>query len=245
MISFGNYRRASALSLFLLCASLFAPAAKKSSSTEKVIDSGTFVVTMKGKQIATEKFEIVQVQDMSVARGELRVDDGSREQKTELQLAPNGNLIRYIWKEEGKGEAVVEPKDEFLIEHVSLSDSQKKAEQPFLLPTSTLILDDGFFSQRELLLWRYLASGCAPKQGETGCTLPSQQYGVIVPRQQNSIQVTVEYKGAQKLNIKGIDMDLQRFQLSGEGFSWTIWIDLQYRIQKIAIDEESTEVYRQ
>ena len=245
MISFGNYRRASALSLFLLGASLFAPAAKKSSSPEKVIDSGTFVVTMKGKQIATEKFEIVQSQDMSVARGELRVDDGSREQKAELQLAPNGNLIRYIWKEEGKGEAVVEPKDEFLVEHVSLSDSQKKAEQPFMLPTSTLILDDGFFSQRELLLWRYLGSSCQPKQGEAGCTLPTQQYGAIVPRQQNSIQVTVEYKGSQKVNIKGIDMDLQRFTLSGEAFSWTVWIDSQYRIQKIAMDDESTEVYRQ
>lgn len=245
MISFGNRRRAAALALFLLSASLFATAGKKNTSTEKVIDSGTFVVTMKGKQVATEKFEIVQMADMSVARAELRVDDGSKEQKAELQTASNGNLIRYIWKQEGKGEAIVEPKDEFLVEHVSLVESNKKAEQPFVLPTSTLILDDGFFSQRELLLWRYLATSCQPKQGQTGCTLPSQQYGAIVPRQQNSVQVTVDYKGSQKMNIKGVDMDLQRFTLSGEGFSWTVWIDSQYKIQKIAIEDESTEIYRQ
>ena len=244
MISFRNGRTAAALSLFLACASLLAPAAKKSSN-EKVIDSGTFVVTIKGKQVATEKFEIVQTPDVSIVRSELRVDDGSKEQKTELQLGSNGNLIRYDWKQEDKGEVVVEPKDEFLVEHVSLAENQKKAEQPFVLPTSTLILDDGFFSQRQLLLWRYLATSCQPKEGQPGCTLPPQQYGVIVPRQQTSIQVTVEYKGAQKLNLKGTDMDLQRFELTGEGLDWNIWIDAKYRIQKISIDEDSTVITRE
>jgi hypothetical protein len=244
MISFRNRRTAVALSLFLFSASLLAPAAKKGSN-EKVIDSGTFVVTMKGKRVASEKFEIVQTPDMSIIRSELRVDDGSKDQKAELQLSSSGTLVRYDWKQEDKGEVVVEPKDEFLVEHVSLAENQKKAEQPFVLPTSTLILDDGFFSQRQLLLWRYLAASCQPKAGQPGCTLPPQQYGVIVPRQQTSIQVTVEYKGAQKLNLKGTDMDLQRFELTGEGLDWNIWIDGQYRIQKITVDDQSTEITRE
>ncbi|HUN87391.1 MAG TPA: hypothetical protein VMU28_01290 [Terriglobales bacterium] len=243
MISFRTFRRTSVLLLFLLSAPLLVSAAKKASN-EKVIDSGTFVVMIKGNKVASEKFEIVQTADMSIARSELRVND-NKEQRAEYQLAPNGTLIRYQWKEEGKGEAVVEPKDEFLVEHVSLSDSGKKAEQPFVLPTSTLIMDDGFFSQRELLLWRYLAASCQLKPGETGCRLPSQQYGVIIPRQQTSMQVTIEYKGSQKLTLKGTEMDLQRFQLSSEGFNWTIWIDAQYKIQKIAIDDENTEIYRE
>ena len=58
------------------------------------------------------------------------------------------------------------------------------------------------------------------------------------------MQVTVEYKGAQKVNLKGVDVNLQRFELSGDGFSWTIWIDGSYKIQKIAIQDQNTEVIR-
>ena len=216
----------------------------KKTVTGNVVDSGTFGVYIRGKRVASEKFEIVQTDDMSVAKADLRLGDDKSAQKAELQLSPNGNLIRYEWEESGKGTAVVEPKDDFLVEHVTLTENDKKAEQPFVLPTSTMVLDDGFFSQRELLIWRYLATQCKVKPGEAGCPLGSEQFGVIVPRQQTSMQVTVEYKGSQKLNIKGTDMDLQRFQLSGDSFSWTVWIDGSYKIQKIAIDEESTEVYR-
>ncbi len=238
--------RAVALLLVLCVASLpgFAEKSKKTPASDKVIDSGTFGIYSQGKRIASEKFEIVQTPDMSVAKSELRLEETKTPQKAEMQIASNGNLIRYTWDESGKGTAVVEPKDEFLVEHVTLTENNKKAEQPFVLPVSTMVLDDGFFSQRELLIWRYLATHCEVKAGQQGCALQPEQYGVIVPRQQTSMQVTVEYKGSQKVNIKGVDMDLQRFQLSGESFNWTVWIDSAYKIQKIAIDENNTEVYR-
>lgn len=245
MISVNKYRFAAHLMLLSSLASLPALAHSKKTVTGQVVDSGTFGIYIKGKHVASEKFDIEQTPDMSVATAELRLDETKGEQKAELQLAPNGNLIRYEWSESGKGEAVVEPKDDFLVEHVTLTEPDKKAEQPFVLPASTMVMDDGFFSQRELLLWRYLATQCQLKPGEKGCKLASEQYGVIVPRQQTSTQVTVEYKGAQKVNIKGTDMDLQRFELHGEGYDWVIWIDGSYKIQKIAITEESTEVYRE
>jgi hypothetical protein len=246
MKSVNKFRVLPSLLSFVLLTSLFASAgSSKKTVPGTVIDSGTFVVYMKGKKVASEKFEIVQTPEMSIAKAELRVEDAKNEQKAELRLAPNGNLIRYEWSEGGKGQAIVEPKDEFLVEHVTLTETAKTAEQPFILPASTLIMDDGFFSQRELLLWRYLASQCRPKQGEPGCQLASQKYGVIVPRQQTSAQLSVEYKGAQKLNVKGSEMDLQRFELHGEGYDWTVWIDGTYKIQKIAIDADSTEVYRE
>ncbi|HVZ17422.1 MAG TPA: hypothetical protein VG897_09925, partial [Terriglobales bacterium] len=97
-----------------------------------MIDSGTFVVYMKGKKVASEKFEISQTPDLSVIKSELRIEDPKAEQKAELQLSPSGNLIRYEWNENGKGQAVVEPKDEFLVEHVTLTENSKTAEQPFL-----------------------------------------------------------------------------------------------------------------
>lgn len=245
MTSVNRHRSLSLLLIFVLISSLFAFAGSKKAPAGQVIDSGIFGVYVKGKRVAQEKFEITQTPEMSVAKGELRVEESKNAQVAELQMAPNGNLIRYQWTENGKGQVVVEPKDEFLVEHVTLTEPQKSAEQPFILAASTLVMDDGFFSQRELLLWRYLATQCRPKEGEKGCTLTSQQYGVIVPRQQTSIQLTVEFKGSQKVNIKGVDQDLQRFELHTEGYDWTIWIDPTYKIQKIAVDAEGTEIYRE
>lgn len=245
MISVNKFRSTALLLLFSSLAPLSLLAHSKKAPAGQVVDSGTFGVYIKGKKVATEKFEVTQTPEMSVATADLHLEETKSDQKAEMELAPNGNLIRYSWTESGKGELVVEPKDDFLVEHVSLTDSSKKAEQPFVLPASTMVIDDGFFSQRELLLWRYIATQCQMKVGEKGCQLGSQQYGVIIPRQQTSAQVTVEYKGSQKVNIRGTDMDLQRFELQGEGYDWTLWIDASYKVQKISIDAEGTEVYRE
>jgi len=245
MILSNKCRRIALLTVVALFTPLFVFAGTKKTVSGQVVDSGIFGVYVKGKRVATEKFEIMQSPDMSITKGELRLDESKTAQLAELQISPAGDLIRYQWSESGKGQAVVEPKDEFLVEHVTLTENQKSAEQPFILPRSTMVMDDGFFSQRELLLWRYLATQCQPKQGEKGCQLSPQQYGVIVPRQQTSIQITVEYKGTQKVNVKGIDLDLQRFDLHTEAYDWTVWIDASYKIQKIAIDAEGTEVYRE
>jgi hypothetical protein len=209
-----------------------------------VVDSGTFAIYVKGKHIASEKFEITQSSELSVAKAELRMVEGKNPQVAELRLLPNGTLQRYTWSEKDQGQAVVEPKDEFLVEKLTLSSS-KTAEQPFLLPTSTLILDDNFFSHRQILLWRYLAAQCRPKAGENGCVLVPTQFGVIIPRAQTSVQVTVKYAGNQKVALKGVDRELSRFEIDMEGNDWTLWLDEAYKIQKISIAAEEAEVYRE
>jgi hypothetical protein len=215
------------------------------SSSSKVLDSGIFAVYVKGKRVAQEKFEITQSPDLSVAKAELRMEEAKNPQIAELRLLPNGNLQRYTWSEKDQGNAVVEPKDEFLIEKITLTSPAKSAEQPFLMPVSTLILDDYFFSQRQILLWRYLAAQCRPKPGEPGCQLTPTQFGVIVPRAQTSAQVTVEYVGQQKVSMKGTDRELARFEMKMEGNDWTLWVDEAYKIQKISIAGEQAEVYRE
>lgn len=234
---------ASALALLLILCSLPCSASNKKPSGQ-VVDSGTFGIYVGGRRVASEKFEITQTPEMNVAKAELKVDQARNPQIAELQLSPNGNLIRYQWSEKDQGSAVVEPKDEFLVEHVQITQPAKTAEQPFILPTSTLIQDDYFFSQRQILLWRYLASQCRPSAADKGCKLTPQMYGVIVPRQQTSMQVSVAYAGQDKVNIKGSDMDLSRFEMKFDGNSWQVWVDQAYKIQKIAILADNTEVYR-
>lgn len=237
-------------SLLLACvvggSAISLAASKKEKPTGKMVDSGTFGVYINGKRVASEKFEVSQTSDLSVAKAELQVGEEKAPQIAELQMSPNGDLIKYQWSEKDKGTATVQPKDDgFLIEHVELTQPGKSAEQPFLLPVSTMILDDYFFSHRQLLLWRYLAANCKPKAGEPGCQLQKQQYGVIVPRQQTSAQVTISYEGNQKIAIKGVDQLMSRFLMSMDGNDWTVWMDGAYKIQKIAIEADHAEVYRE
>ena len=97
-------------------------------------------------------------------------------------------MQHYEWHELApeKSEIIVEPQDEFLVEHIT-SEKEKKFEQPFLVPATTMVLDDFFFSHWEILTWRYLASICKPVNGVNQCAPQKSQFGVIVPRQHTSI----------------------------------------------------------
>jgi hypothetical protein len=108
-----------------------------------------------------------QLPDYSVAKAEIKVDDGQTKsvQNSEMQIKPNGDLRSYTWRSTSpqREENSVEPGDQLLTEHIVPADS-KKIDLPHILPPSTIILDDNFFSQREILLWRYLATGCKSPQ---------------------------------------------------------------------------------
>ncbi|HWR16570.1 MAG TPA: hypothetical protein VN577_17225 [Terriglobales bacterium] len=244
-MKFPKYQRVTSLVVVLLFLSVsaFAGKPKKNESAAKLVDSGVFGVYVNGKRMASEKFEISQTPEYSLLKSEFKLEEAKNPQNAELRLSPSGDLQRYEWSEKDQGTAVVEPKDEFLIEKVTINQG-KSTEQPFILPTSTLILDDYFFSQRQLLLWRYLAGQCRPKPGEAGCQLTPTKFGVIIPRAQMSSQVTISYAGQQKLAIKGVDRELSRFDLHMEENDWIVWVDESYKIQKIAIEAERTEIYR-
>ena len=174
-----------ALSIFLcVCFTGFAFSLQKDNKggSSKIWDSGRFGIFMNGKRVGTEKFTIEQrSSQMSVANSEITVEDGHGKvtQTAEMHVAPNGELLSYVWKglTPQKEQSTVEPKEQLLVEHVVPAD-QKKMDVPYILPPSTVILDDNFFSQRELLVWRYLATGCIMKPNEGRMCAPSH-FGIL------------------------------------------------------------------
>jgi hypothetical protein len=212
-----------------------------------VVDSGTFDIMIGGKKVATEVFEISQQTDFSQAKGTLKTEDGSKEsQSYDLEMLPSGNLRHYEWSESGasKGQSTVEPQNDFLVQHITSTTLPKPVEQPYVLPPSTAVLDDYFFSQRELLLWRYLGTNCA-KPTEKGCPMPKTNFGVIVPRQRNSMSVSIEFKGREKILLRGREVELSRFQMHTETDDWSLWMDDQYKLQRVLVDSDQTEVIRE
>lgn len=218
---------------------------KDNKSETKLIDSGSFGVFVNGQRVATETFNIKQLPDRSITTSDIKVASGNESQHSELQLTPVGTLIRYDWKETGgseKGETDVVPTDQFIIQHIKAGD--KYTEQPYLMPVSTAILDDYFFSQRELLLWRYLGSGCVIKPGQNGCPLEPAKYGFVIPRQRTSGLATVSYIGRETVMLHGAAKELSKFSLSSDFGDWILYLDENNKLVRVLVPGEDTEVIR-
>lgn len=219
----------------------------------QLVDSGTFSISVNGKRVALESFKIMQSAEGSVSHSELRVmeegklanSDSKPEQVYDMEMDSSGNLRRYHWErlQSDKASLVVEPNDSLLIEHM-VDPNGKSRELQHMLPTSTVILDDNFFSQRELLAWRFMASGCKPDGKGTRCELPKREYGVLNPSEHLSSDVFVEFIGQEKAAIKGAPQMYTQIRISGEEGEWLMWLDDHEKVVKIEVPDANTEVLR-
>ena len=209
----------------------------------KVVDEGTFTVSINGSAVAQEQFTIKQNSVGSVSKSEVKLE-GKPSQNCEMSMASDGNLIKYEWNDlkDTKGKNVVEPSNDFLVEHYAMPEG-KTGDQPFLMPASSPILEDFFFSHRELLIWRYLGASCSGKASGK-CEFAKTQYGVIIPRQRMSSMVSIEFAGVEKTDIKGTQRELSKFHITTEGPDWFAWVDENFKVLKISIPESGTTVTR-
>ena len=229
-----------------LCVSAPLFAGSKEKDQKKIVDSGKFGIFVGGNRVGTESFTVEQTMSGSQTHCDLTIDQGGQkiEQRSDMTLAPNGDLLRYEWKEisPGKASSVVTPDDKFLLEHLYSGDKAKPFDRPFLMPASTVILDDFFFTHRELLAWRYIGTTC--KLSDGSCNLTKTKFGGLVPHTATPIAVNIEYKGPEKITIRGQEQQLRRFDLDADGVIWSMWMDDSYKILRILVPQNQTEVLR-
>jgi len=228
---------------------LIAAAVDKKEASGQMVDSGALGIFLNGKRIATETFSIQQSTTGSVISSQFKTEEGADKaaQSSELQLAPNGDIRKYEWKElaPGKAQATVAPSNEYLMEHITGSGSEKPEDQPFMLPASTSVLDDYVFTHREVLIWRYLATACKRDKGAVQCPANQKtQFGAINPHQRSSLPLSVEFQGRDKVGIRGTEQEMNKFVLHSEGGDWVMWLDDQFKLQRILVAADSTEVVR-
>ena len=215
----------------------------------QLVDSGSFGVFVNGRRIATETFSVQKSSSGSIATSEFKTEEGMDKamQSSELQLTASGDLRKYEWKElsPGKAQAVVLPNDNLLVERSTENPQAKQDEHPFLLPPSTSILDDYFFIHREILAWKYLATGCKQQNGGISC--PKEQeakFGALNPHARSSMLVTMTFAGREKVALRGVDRELNHFHLKGETGDWNLWLDDQFKLVRIVVTGDNTEIVR-
>ena len=213
----------------------------------QMIDSGSFGVFVRGQRVVTETFSVQQDNGISIVKSHLQEigNAATPGQKSDLQMSSSGELVRYEWNDGGSS-LVVTPKDEFLLEKITTGPSSKPAEQPFLMPNTSAILDNNFFIHREVLAWRYLATNCHTDGGTLKCQQGAVEFGVLVPQDRSSLRVRLELAGREKVTIRGAERELLRLNLRGETFSWALWVDDkdQFKLMRVQIADDNTEVVR-
>jgi len=248
-------RRACAFALSsILSAYCTAGASDKTDKKDKAnpgtqaIDSGSFGIFIKGQRVATETFTIQQQNGNSFIKSQVKEASGTDpvSQKSDLEITGSGDLMRYEWSQSTGGSLTVLPSNDFLIEKVTTATSAKPAEKPFLMPSSSSILDNNFFVHREVLVWRYLASACKSESGGLKCPKEASPFGVLVPQDQTSLPIKLQVVGEEKVTIRGAERDLLRLNLTGENFDWAMWVDDhdQFKLLRVVIAADNTEVLR-
>jgi hypothetical protein len=226
-----------------------ASSSKEKDPTGQIVDSGSFGVFVNGTRVATETFSIEQSNNGSIATSRFKTEKGidPAEQSSELQLTTGGDLRKYEWKEitPGKAQAVVVPSETLLVERSFENPDSKPQEHPFLLPASTSILDDYFFVQREILSWKYLAMACHQDHGRVSCPVAQKaQFGALNAHARSSLLVSMEFAGKEKVPIRGVERELNRITLKSEFGEWSLWLDDEFKLQRILVPGDNTEVVR-
>jgi hypothetical protein len=221
---------------------------KDKEATNSMVDSGSFGVFVNGRRVATETFSIHQQSGgVSTVSSQVKEEGGSgASQNSELEMTSAGALVRYEWHEAnpGKSQLQVVPNNEFLLEKVTQNPGEKPAEQPFLMPNTSVILDNNFLIHREVLAWRYLASSCEPGSAPLRCG--PAEFGVIVPQERLSQRVSVQPVGQEKVMVHGAERQLVRINLKSEGEEWALWLDPQdhYKLIRLVKSGDNAEIVR-
>ena len=215
----------------------------------KNVDSGSFGVFQNGHRVGTETFSIYQTNNGSVINSEFKTENAPTQdvQSSEMRLTATGEIRRYEWKELSpeKAESVVVPNSDFLTQKWSAGPQEKEHEQPYLLPASTSILDDYFFVHREVLAWKFLGAACKQDKGQVVCP-PKQraQFGTLNPHQHSSAALSAESLGKEKVTLKGAQQELNKVELKNDAGTWQLWLDDQWKVMRMSIVGENTEVVR-
>jgi hypothetical protein len=250
-VSLSNRLLAFTIALLCCVAASAAPMPKEKEKEHDgtKVDSGSFGVFQNGHRVGTETFSIYKTANGSVTQSEFKTENVPTPavQNSEMQLTAAGDIRRYEWKElsPGRAESVVLPNDDFLTEKWRTGPEEKEHEQPYLLPLSTSILDDYFFIHREVLAWKFLGASCKQDKGQVQCPLKQRaQFATMNPHQHSSAPLSAEFLGREKVSLKSGPQDLLKLELKTEAGTWQLWLDDQFKVMRMLVVGENTEVER-
>lgn len=206
-----------------------------------VDDKGTFVISLAGQQIGTEKFNIRTARNKVIAEAqiEMRVErDGkSYEFRTSPKLVLNADLEpeTYSWSQKGSQSSRLEvdfrTSPARVRYHTVGGDDDVR---DFDLPTGVIILDDNVVHHYQLVVDRFQLAAAG-----------KQAFPAFIPQEALPGVLNVENLGNEQIQAEGETRELRHIMVSTELMRIDLWVDQQYRLQRISIPAAQLEAVRQ
>ncbi len=207
-----------------------------------VKDEGIFSLSVEGKKVGTEKFEIQSSGDRIEAKAEiqLRLD---RDGKTvELKAFPDLVLdvqfhpLTYKWSQKGSQSSRLD---------IDFRSSPAKCRyrtvtgqednRDFDLPRDVVVVDaTSVIHHYQLLVSRFkLAAG------------PKQTFRAFIPQEAWPTVLTVEERGPEAVELQGHSQTLDHIVVATESTPIDLWVDEAGRLQRLSNPEAKFEAVRE
>jgi hypothetical protein len=197
----------------------------------RIEDRGTFVVSIAGKRVGTEDFQIRSAHDVVEDEGAvtIRVQQAGQPVafETESDLVLNSHLWpkTYSWKQTVPRFSAL--RINFLVSPVTARYRTLNGAtdfREFLLPKNVVVLDDNVLSQYEILVWRYL-------QTPGG----KQHFSAFIPQEALPGKVTVDEAAPQGASIAGAKVNARRFVVTTELTRIELWTNKVGNLERVSL----------
>ena len=206
-----------------------------------IMDEGTFVISLGGKQVGAEKFSIRSTEDNKVdaqAQIELHVEQAGKtyDFRTSPKLVMGAELEpeTYAWTQKGAQSSRLE---------VDFRTSPARARyhtvegdddvRDFNLPKGLIVLDDNVVHHYQLLVYQF--DRVASKK---------QTFPAFIPQEALPGILNVEDLGTEQIEVADTQRELQHILVSSELARIDLWVDKDRRLQRVLIPAAQLEAVR-
>ncbi len=203
-------------------------------------DQGVFILTIGGRNVGTEKFDIRSDRDKVEAKAEIRLHIEQQGKALDFStfptLALNSELrpLTYTWSQKGAQAARLE---------VDFRASPAKSRyrtvtgtednRDFELSKDVVVLDDNVLHHYQLLAKRYESTAGG-----------KQTFKAFIPQEALPGEVNVEDAGNEPVEIGGRTETLRHLVVTTELTRIDLWVDEQRRLQRVLIPAVQLEAVR-
>jgi hypothetical protein len=201
-----------------------------SSAPTALNDQGTFQISVAGKDIGAETFEIHARNDQVEAQDSVQIkveQDGKQvdvQTASKLLLGAHLEPLTYTWSQKGAQSSQL--RIDF---HTKPAQARYKTvsgqddRREFKLDNDVLVLDDNAIAHYQLAVARYDRT----KGG-------IQTFAAFIPQEALPGAVTLNALGPEAVNLGGASRTLQHFLLATELAQINLWVDDQGRLQLVS-----------
>jgi len=205
-----------------------------------IADRGVFELSLAGKAVGTEDFQIRSSAEKVEAQAEihLRVE---RDGKTidvkmfpSLVLDPQLQPLTYAWKQKGSQSSQLEVN--FRVSPVQAlykTVNGQEDRRDFNLPKDVVVLDDNVVHHYQLVVDRYALT-----------TGGKQTLNAFIPQEAVPGSLTIEETGAEPTSVQGSTLNLHHLVITTELAHVSLWVDEQRRLERLSIPESQFEAVR-